>query len=316
MANQNRDDVREFLTSRRAKVRPEQVRLAPGPNRRVPGLRRTEVALLAGVSVEYYTKLERGDLTGASDTVLHAIANALLLDEAERDHLFHLARATGPATQRRARSSPRQPVVRPSLQYSLDAITGGPALVRNGRMDIIAANLLGRALYVDAYATQTHPVDIARYAFLTPDRSEQFYPDWSIAADQIVGILRAEAGRDPHDRDFQDLIGQLSTLSEEFRTRWGAHDVRRHDTGVKHFHHSVVGDLHLQFESTDLPADPGWKLQIYTAEPASTTADALNLLASWAATPKQHTPAGDPPPRTTPPSSHPPSQPTSTDTNS
>ncbi len=284
MATQNRDDVREFLTSRRAKVRPDQVHLAAGPNRRVPGLRRTEVALLAGVSVEYYTKLERGDLTGASDAVLHAIANALLLDEAERDHLFHLARATGPAPQRRARRSLRELVVRPSLQYSLDAITGGPALVRNGRMDIIAANLLARALYVDVYATQTHPVNIARYAFLTRDRAELFYPDWSRAADQIVGILRAEAGRDPHDRHFQDLIGQLSTLSEEFRTRWGAHDVRRHDTGMKHFRHCLVGDLHLNFESTELPADPGWKLQIYTPEPASTTADALNLLASWAAT--------------------------------
>ena len=291
MASQNRDDVREFLTSRRAKVRPEQVDLPPGPDRRVPGLRRTEVALLAGVSVEYYTKLERGDLAGASDTVLQAIANALLLDEAESDHLFDLARAAGPVQRRRSRRTSRHVVVRPSLQYALDAITGGPAVVRNGRMDVIAANLLGRALYADAYATQTRPVNIARYAFLSRDQAEQFYPDWDLAADQIVGILRAEAGRDPHDRNLHDLVGQLSTLSEAFRTRWAAHNVRRHDTGVKHFHHCVVGDLRLQFESTDLSADPGWKLQIYTAEPGSTTAEALRFLASWAASQEQKTPA-------------------------
>ena len=287
MARQNRDDVREFLTSRRAKVRPDQVQLAPGPNRRVPGLRRTEVALLAGVSVEYYTRLERGDLTGVSDHVLRAIADALLMDEAERDHLHHLARAADPGPRRRSRRSNRRPVVRPSLQYTLDAIVGGPALVRNGRMDIIAANLLGRALYVDAYATQPHPVNISRYAFLARNHAEHFYPDWDLAADQIVGILRAEAGRDPHNPDLQDLIGQLSTLSEEFRVRWAAHDVRRHDTGEKHFHHRIAGDLHLLFESTDLPADPGWKLQIYTAEPGSSSADALRLLASWAATGEQ-----------------------------
>jgi transcriptional regulator with XRE-family HTH domain len=287
MTPQNRDDVREFLTTRRAKVQPEQVQLAPGPNRRVPGLRRTEVALLAGVSVEYYTRLERGDLTGVSDQVLHAIAGALLLDDAEREHLMHLARAADPAPRRRSRRSTRQPAVRPSLQHALDAIVGGVALIRNGRMDILATNLLGRALYVDAYATQTPPVNIARYAFLHRSDAEKFYPDWDLAADQIVGILRAEAGRDPHSPDLQDLIGQLSTLSEEFRIRWGAHDVRRHDTGEKHFHHRIAGDLHLLFESTDLPADPGWKLQIYTAEPTSSTADALRLLASWAATHEQ-----------------------------
>lgn len=284
MARQNRADVREFLTSRRAKVRPEQVQLAPGPNRRVPGLRRTEVALLAGVSVEYYTRLERGDLTGVSDQVLRAIADALLLDGAERDHLHHLARAADAAPRRGHRPGSRVPVVRPSLQYSLDAIVGGPALVRNGRMDIIATNLLGRALYADAYATQTGPVNIARFAFLDRHDAESFYPDWDKAADQIVAILRAEAGRDPHDPDLHDLVGQLGTLSEEFRTRWGAHDVRRHDTGQKHFHHRIAGELQLHFESTDLPTDPGWKLQIYTPEPGSSTADALRLLASWAAT--------------------------------
>ena len=284
MAASNRDDVREFLTTRRAKVRPDQVDLAAGTNRRVPGLRRTEVALLAGVSVEYYAKLERGDLGGASDAVLHAIAGALQLNDAERDHLFDLARAAGTPPQRRTRRTTADPVVRPGLQYALDAITGGPALVRNGRMDVIAANLLGRALHVDAYAAANGRLNLARHAFLHRTQAERFYPDWDVAADQIVAILRTEAGRDPYDKNLQDLIGELSTRSEDFRAKWGAHDVRRHASGIKHFHHSIVGDLELLFEGTELMADPGWNLLIYTAEPASPTADAIKLLASWAAT--------------------------------
>jgi transcriptional regulator with XRE-family HTH domain len=246
-----------------------------------------EVALLAGVSVEYYSRLERGNLAGASEAVLHAIAGALQLDEAERDHLFDLARATGRSPKHRPRRSARNPVVRTSLQFTLDAITGGPALVRNGRMDIIAANSLGRALHVDAYASSPGPVNLARHAFLDRERAELFYPDWDLTADQIVAILRTEAGRDPYDKDLQDLIGELSTRSEEFRAKWGAHDVRRHAAGVKHFHHPIVGDLDLMFESADLAADPGWKLLIYTAEAGSPTADALRLLASWAATQEQ-----------------------------
>lgn len=284
MTERNRDEVREFLTTRRAKVRPDQVGLAPGPNRRVPGLRRTEVALLAGMSVEYYSRLERGDLTGASDAVLHSIAGALLLDEAEREHLFDLARATSASPGRRQRRSPRDPVVRPGLQLALDAITGGPALVRNGRMDIVAANALGRALHVDAYASAERPVNLARHAFLDRRKAELFYPDWDGTADAIVAILRTEAGRDPYDKDLQDLIGELSTRSEEFRTKWGAHNVRRHATGLKHFHHPIVGTLDLLFEASELMADQGWSLLIYTAEPGTPTADALRLLASWAAT--------------------------------
>ena len=239
---------------------------------------------MAGVSVEYYSRLERGDIAGASEEVLHAIAGALQLDEAERDHLFDLARAAGPAPKRRPRKAGRQPVIRPSLQLTLDAITGGPALVRNGRMDIIAANTLGRALHVDAYASTAGPVNLARHAFLHRERAELFYPDWNLAADQIVAILRAEAGRDPYDKDLQDLIGELSTRSEDFRARWGAHDVRRHAAGTKHFQHRIVGQLDLLFEASELLADPGWSLLIYTAEPGSPTADALRLLASWAAT--------------------------------
>ena len=287
MVAPNRDEVRDFLTTRRAKLRPDQVGLPAGHNRRVPGLRRAEIAMLAGVSIEYYTRLERGNLTGASEAVLDAIARALQLDDAERDHLFHLARAASTSPARRQRRTPRSTIVRPGLQYALDAITGGPALVRNGRLDIIAANALGRALHVAAYANPRRPVNLARHCFLDRDSAEQFYPDWDDAADTIVAILRAEAGRDPYDKDLQDLIGELSTLSEEFRAKWGAHDVRRHATGEKHFNHPLVGPIDLLFESADLAADPGWKLLIYTAEPASAAADALTLLASWAATNEQ-----------------------------
>jgi transcriptional regulator with XRE-family HTH domain len=283
----NRDEVRDFLTTRRAKVRPDQVDVPTAGNRRVPGLRRAEVAMLAGISVEYYARLERGNLAGVSDAVLDAIAHALNLDDAERDHLFHLARTANTSPAQRQRRTPRTTAVRPGLQYTLDAITGGPALVRNGRLDIIAANTLGRALHVPAYASPRRPVNLARHCFLDRDSAGKFYPDWDNAADAIVAILRAEAGRDPYDKDLQDLIGELSTLSDDFRAKWGTHDVRRHATGEKHFNHPVVGRLDLLFESADLAADPEWKLLIYTAEPASPTADALTLLASWAATNEQ-----------------------------
>jgi transcriptional regulator with XRE-family HTH domain len=283
----NRAEVRDFLVSRRAKVRPDQVELPPGGPRRVPGLRRGEVATLAGVSVEYYSRLERGNLTGVSESVLDAIAGALQLDDAERDHLFHLARTANASPARRQRRSTRNVSVRPGLQLALDAITGGPALIRNGRLDILATNTLGRALHTAAFANPRRPVNLARHCFLDRESAEKFYPDWDKAADTIVAILRAEAGRDPYDKDLQDLIGELSTLSDDFRVKWGTHDVRRHASGEKHFYHPVVGTLDLLFESADLTSDPGWKLLIYTAEPATPTADALALLASWAATESQ-----------------------------
>lgn len=281
----NRAEVSEFLTSRRAKITPEQVGLATHGRRRVPGLRRTEVASLAGVSVEYYAKLERGALSGASPSVLDAIARALQLDTAERAHLFHLAQAADgtaaiirPRRRPAARWSPR-----PSLQWTLDAITSGPAIITNGRQDLLAANHLGRAFYSDVYADPTAPPNFTRFAFLDT-ASRRFYPDWDLAADICVANLRTAAGRDPHDKDLHDLVGELATHSEEFARRWGAHDVRTHGTGVKHFHHHVVGDLALAYESLDLVAEPGLRMTIYTAEPGSPTEQALALLASWAAT--------------------------------
>jgi transcriptional regulator with XRE-family HTH domain len=277
----NRAEIREFLASRRAKVTPEQVGLpAGGGHRRVPGLRREEVAVLAGVSTDWYVRLEKGHIGGVSAEVLDAVARALQLDEAERAHLFDLARAARPTRAPRRRAASR---VRPSVQRIVDSMVGTPAFVRNGRLDLLAINALGRALYSPAFDDPVRPTNLARFNFLDP-RSRDFYPDWDKAADTTVALLRTEAGRDPHNRDLTDLVGELATRSDAFRFRWAAHDVRLHRSGVKHFHHPVVGTLDLAFEAMDLPADPGLTLTAYTAEPGSPSADALTLLASWAAT--------------------------------
>lgn len=288
----NQEEVREFLTSRRAKISPEQAGLPAGSRRRVPGLRRSEVAALADVSVEYYAKLERGNLAGASPAVLEAVARALQLDDAERAHLLHLAQAadgTDALTRPRRRRTKDQWKPHPSLQWTLDAITAGPAFVRNGRMDILAANQLARAVYADVYASPGNHANLARFNFLDP-ASRRFYPDWDLAADIAVAILRTEAGRNPHDKDLHDLVGELSTRSDDFRTRWGAHNVRHHGTGTKHFHHQAVGDLTLAYEGLEMAAEPGLTLTIYTAEPGSPSEEGLRLLASWAATPQSVTP--------------------------
>ena len=279
----NRDEVREFLISRRAKITPAEAGLPLHGERRVPGLRRTEVAALAGVSVEYYSKLERGAIAGASPSVLDAIARALQLDDAERAHLFNLAHAADGTTARmrpRRRPSKRwQP--RPSLQWVLDAFTA-PAIVRNGRMDLLATNHLGRAMHATVYDATGQPVpNFVRFTFLHRDASQDFYPDWDLAADTCVAILHTEAGRDPHDKDLHDLVGELSTRSDDFRRRWSSRNVRSHGAGTKQFHHREVGDLQLAYESMDMLSDPGLTLTLYAAEPGSATAHALDLLASW-----------------------------------
>ncbi|NOW00543.1 helix-turn-helix transcriptional regulator [Isoptericola chiayiensis] len=279
-----RQDVKEFLTSRRARVTPADAGLPAGSNRRVPGLRRSEVAMLADMSVEYYARLERGNLAGVSDPVLESLARALQLDEAERSHLFDLAHTANRAapTRPRRRGTARW-VARPALQAALDAVTAGPAFVRNGRMDILAANRLGWAFYDDVLTGATGTPNLARFTFLDTEHAERFYPDWNLAADIVVAILRIEAGRDPHDKGLHDLVGELSTRSTEFRTRWGAHDVRHHGSGTKGFHHAVVGDLELAYEGMELTAEPGLSLTIYTAQAGSASEERLRLLASWAA---------------------------------
>lgn len=282
----NRAQVKAFLSSRRARISPEQAGLTGhSRTRRVPGLRRSEVADLAGVSVEYYSQLERGNLRGVSESVLDALARALRLDEAERAHLVDLARAAGPAT--RARRRPRAQQVRPSVARILNGMTTVPAFVHNGRLDVLAANPLAEALFAPVHTGPVRPVNHARFTFLDP-RARDFWIDWERAAGDAVAMLRTEAGRDPDDKGLIDLVGELSTRSDAFRVRWAAHDVRLHRAGLKHMRHPVVGELHLSYDVMELPADPGLSLIAFSAEPGSPDDDALRLLAGWTA---EHAPA-------------------------
>jgi transcriptional regulator with XRE-family HTH domain len=290
----NGNEMRDFLVSRRARITPEQAGLpAYGGNRRVAGLRREEVALLAGVSIDYYTRLERGRAPGASDSVLEGIARALHLDEAERAHLFDLARlASAPAAPQAPRRPARQQV-RPSVRRILDSMTTTPAYVRNARLDILAANRLGLALFAPILTSPAQPANNARFLFLDP-AAREFYVGWERQAKDVVAMLRAEVGRSPHDRALSNLIGELSTRSENFRTWWAAHNVRFHRTGVKRFHHPAVGDITLTYEALDLAADSGLRISAYSAEPGTPSDDALKLLDSWAATLDQGAPAPAP----------------------
>ena len=281
----SRNEIRDFLISRRARITPEQAGLpAYGGNRRVSGLRREEVAMLAGVSVDYYIRMERGNAGGVSDRVLENLARALHLDEAERAHLYDLVRAANNGA--RAPRRPARQQVRPAVQRLLDAMTMAPVYVRNGRMDVLAANRLGRALFAPLFGSPAKPTNMARFIFLDPAAPE-FYQEWDRLASDTVALLRADAGRNPTDRALSDLIGELSTRSDIFRIRWADHNVRQHRSGIKHFHHPVVGDISLAYESLELVADPGLVLNGYSAEPGTASDDALNLLASWAATTEQ-----------------------------
>ena len=275
------NDIAEFLTTRRANVTPEQAGLPTYGKRRVPGLRREEVASLAGVSVEYYKRLERGNLSGVSEGVLEGLAQALRLDDAERAHLYDLARAANPVAPRRRR--PVQQRVRPAVQRILDSIDA-PALARNERLDHVAANDLGRALYSPMFESREQPPNSARWTFLD-SAAVDFYPDWERVAKDLVAHLRSQAGRNPYDRGISDLVGELSTRSEEFRTWWAAHNVRFHQTGVKRIHHPIVGDLDLTYETMELSADAGLVIAVFDAEPGSRSEEALDLLASWVRTP-------------------------------
>lgn len=279
----NRAEVREFLTSRRERITPELVGLPAGGNRRVAGLRRSEVATLAGMSVEYYTKLERGHISGASPDVLHSLAQALLLDDAERAYLFDLANAASPVGRPRKRRSGKGWNPSPGLQWALDGFSAGPAFVRNGRMDLLAVNPLARAFYDELYDLPGRTPNIARHTFLD-ERAFNFYPDWDGFADITVAILRTEAARDPHNKELHDLIGELCTRSDEFRTRWGKHNVRHHGSGVKYFHHPVVGDMALAYEGMDMEAHHGLTFTVYSPEPGSPSEEAMRLLALWADT--------------------------------
>jgi len=275
-----RTQIREFLSSRRARLTPDQAGLpAYGGNRRVSGLRREEVAMLAGVSVDYYVRMERGSLAGASDSVLDALATALQLDDAEREHLFSLARQSNTHTPRSRRTATS---VRPVIQQILDAVTDAPAWVRNGRHDILAMNQLARALYAPVLAEPRRPANTTRFVYLNP-AAQDFFVDYDKIARDSAAMLRLEAGRNPHDQDLIALVGELSTQSESFRQRWASQDVRFHRSGAKRLRHPIVGQLDLNFESLEMPSEPGLYLNIYTAAAGTPTADALKLLASWAA---------------------------------
>ena len=280
-------DIREFLVSRRARITPEEAGLpAYGGNRRVTGLRREEVAMLSGVSVDYYVRLERGNLAGASESVLDALANTLKLDDAEREYLFDLARAAGPAPRRRTKPAT---TVRPAVQQVLDAMADAPAWVRNARHDILAANPMGRALYAPVFDDPHRPVNTTRFTYLNP-AAREFWRDYDRIANDGAALLRLEAGRNPHDPDLIQLVGELSTQSELFRERWASRDVLYHRSGVKRLHHPIVGDLDLNYESMELPSEPGLVMNVYTAPAGSPSADALKVLASWVASQEAVTP--------------------------
>jgi transcriptional regulator with XRE-family HTH domain len=276
-----RQEIREFLTSRRAKLKAADVGLPDYGVRRVPGLRREEVAVLAGVSVPYYTRLERGDLAGASDSVLYALARALRLDDAERAHLIDLARAVQPLPPPPRRRNAKEPM-RPSVQHVLDAITGAAALLLNERHDVLAANALSRALFLELFDGQERP-NFARFVFLDA-RAREFYLEWDSVARDVVAALRSTVGRKPSDRALSDLVGELSTRSEEFRREWARHDVRFHNSGVKRLRHSQVGDIELRYEGLDVASDSDLTIYVYTADPGTRSAEALVLLGTLAAT--------------------------------
>jgi transcriptional regulator with XRE-family HTH domain len=285
------NEIREFLMSRRARITPEQAGLPVFGyrRRRVNGLRREEVALLAGMSTEYYIRLERGNAKGVSGSVLEGISQALKLDEAERVHLYDLVRpANEGAKPARRRSPARVQQVRSGVQRLIDAMTALPTIVQNERLDIVASNQLGGAFYSEMYVQPQRPANFGRFLFLDP-RSRAFYRNWDDAAWQTVALLRSAAGRAPYDRDLSDLIGELATRSDDFRTLWAAHDVRLHHSGSKQVHHPIVGDLDLTFEGLEVGTDKGLSIIAYTAEPGSTSHDSLQLLAHWAATNNQTT---------------------------
>ncbi|MFF3954484.1 helix-turn-helix transcriptional regulator [Streptomyces sp. NPDC001890] len=271
-------DLGDFLRSRRARIQPEDVGLQAYGRRRVPGLRREEVAQLAGVSVDYYIRLEQGRGRSVSDAVLDAIARVLRLDETEHTYLRTVARpgagASAPASAQR---------VRPGLRLVLDSLAGAPAFVLGRRMDVLAWNALGDAV-VGFSRMPAAERNMPRQVFLEP-AARELYPDWAAVAAETVAYLRLDAGLHPNDRQLATLVGELSLKSEDFRRLWADHQVKSKTGGVKRINHAVAGELVLPYETLAAAGDPGQSLVVYTPEPGSETAERLALLASWAAAP-------------------------------
>ncbi|BAL88525.1 putative DNA-binding protein [Actinoplanes missouriensis 431] len=285
----NKTELREFLASRRAKIRPQDAGLPAGTGRRVPGLRREELAALAGVSVSWYIRLERGDAVGASDAVLNAIANTLQLDDLERRHLFHLVRGSQRSTAKTPARRPAAPAIRATLQLVLDQMTDLPAIVQNDRSDIVAMNPLARALYCGLLSGSPGPWNHARYIHLDPG-AQTFYRDWDQVASHSAAMLHVAAAKNPLDTELSKLIGELATRSDDFRVRWASRNVHEHRAGVKRVHHELVGDMELVYETLALPGEPDLTLYVNAAEPGSPSADALRLLAAWSAPMQAPTP--------------------------
>lgn len=281
-------DIKDFLMTRRARITPDQVGLPPGRRRRVPGLRREEVAQMAGVSIEYYTQIERGNVTGVSGEVLHAVARALQLSEVEETHLFDLVRAAAPKAGRARSPSCSGRALPDGVQAFLDSMIAAPAVVLNGHLDIVAVNALGRALYAPLFARANATPNLARFIFFDA-AADHVFPDWVSAADDAVSLLRAEAARSPDSPAVARLVGELATRSKQFRTRWAAHNVKAHRHGVKRFQHSEVGELSLTCNVFDITGAGGLSLIGYTAQPHSRSDEALRLLASWTATDSSQT---------------------------
>ncbi|OKI00896.1 transcriptional regulator [Streptomyces sp. CB02923] len=276
-----RTELSEFLRSRRARLRPEDVGLAHyGGRRRVPGLRREELAQLAGVSVAYYIRLEQGRGRNVSTAVLDSIADVLRLTRAERSHLTHLVRPASP----RLRPALWPQRMRPAFQDLIDAMDGVPAYVVGRRLDILGWNRLARALLGDFAAMPPEERNMARQLFLAP-ATRELYADWEEKAAHIVAHLRRDVGRFPEDPKLCTMIDELSATSADFRRIWAAHDVQDKGFGRKRLSHPLVGPLSLAYETLTLPADPDQQLVTYHAEPGSASARALRRLAEWAAEP-------------------------------
>ncbi|ARX86074.1 MULTISPECIES: helix-turn-helix domain-containing protein [Streptomyces] len=273
-----RAELSEFLRTRRARLQPHDVGLPSfGRHRRVPGLRREELAQLAGVSVAYYTRLEQGNGRNVSGEVLDAIARALRLSDAEHAHLTHLARPT--AHKKKKATRPQH--LRPAVQHLMDAMDGVPAYALGRRSEILGWNRLAAALFGDWGLLPPEERNWARLTFLSEDMRTLFDETWQQKASDMVSFLRMEAGCYPNDPLLSALVGELSVKSEEFRRLWAEHDVREKGHGVKRLRHPVVGELTLSFESMRLPDDYEQTLVTYHAEPGSPSAEGLRLLASW-----------------------------------
>jgi len=271
-----RKDISEFLTTRRGRITPEQAGLPSySENRRVAGLRREEVAMLAGVSVDYYTRIERGQLKGVSESVISGIARVLNLDDAERGYLNNLVQLSNPTI--RTVSKPKPSNVRQSILRLLDTMDSFPAYVRNDRLDIVAHNALTRQLFAPMFSAQPETPNVARFVFLD-ENSRDFFIDWEKIAKDSVGVLRSLASVNPYDKKLTDLIGELCTRSEFFRVHWAAHEVFEHKMGTKRFRHPEVGELDLNFEILVLPQDPGLVMATYFAAKNSPSENALKLL--------------------------------------